>query len=145
MSPGLLLGADLERETITMTDLRSLHVIFSFLCTLSALFSFLRLVSGRRRLSHFDAEKEVGDGMMAIGMLFMLAPVGWLSADLLDWNMLLFAATSLWWICRLFVRKPLLALLLKKTEHDLLFNLRSDLMSCMWPVSVFLTKRYDVP
>jgi hypothetical protein len=126
LSPGLLLGADLERETITMTDMRSLHVIFSFLCTLIALFSFLRLVSGRRLLSHFDAEKEVGHGMMAIGMLFMLAPAGWLSADLLDWNMLLFAATSLWWICRLFVRKPLLALLLKKNRAR--STVRSDVV-----------------
>ena len=33
--------------------------------------------------------------MMAIGMLFMLAHAGWVSADLLHWNMLLFAFLSL--------------------------------------------------
>lgn len=92
----------------------SLHVIFSFLCILIAFFSFFQLMSGRRLLVHIDAEKEVGHGMMAIGMLLMLAPAGWLSADLLSWNILLFAAASWWWICRLFARKPLLAFLLKK-------------------------------
>ncbi len=100
-----------------MIGMSSLHMIFSSLCILIALFSFVRLVSGRRCLSHVDAEKEVGHGIMAIGMLFMLAPAEWLSADLLFWNMLVFAATSLWWTCRLIVRKPLLAPLLKKTVH----------------------------
>ena len=88
-----------------MTGMSVLHAIFSFLCILIALFFFFRLVSGRRWVSHFDAEHEVGHGMMAIGMLFMLAPAGWFSADLFHWNMLLFAAASLWWTCRLFVRK----------------------------------------
>ena len=90
-----------------MTDTRSLHVIFAFLCLLIAFFSCFRLVSSRRCLGHVDAGHEVGNGMMAIGMLFMLAPAGWLSADLLDWNIFVFAAASLWWICRLFARKPL--------------------------------------
>lgn len=99
-----------------MTDTRSLRVIFAFLCTLSALFSLFRLVNGRKLLRHFDAEKEVGHGMMAVGMLFMLAPAGWLSADILSWNMFVFAAASLWWTCRIFVRKPLLALLLHKNS-----------------------------
>jgi hypothetical protein len=110
-----------------MTDTRSLHVIFAFLWTLNSLFSLFRRVRGRKVLRHFDAEKEVGHGMMAIGVLFMLAPAGWLSADILSWNMFVFAAASLWWTCRLFVRKPLLALLLQKNlgwqaclEQDLL-------------------------
>jgi hypothetical protein len=96
-----------------MTGMSLLHAIFSFLCILIALFFVFRLVSGCRWLSHVDAENEVGHGMMAIGMLFMLAPAGWFSVDLLHWNMLLFAAASLWWTCRLFVRKQRLALLLE--------------------------------
>ena len=118
-----LLRANLERNTIAMTGMSVLHAIFSFLCILIciliALFFFFRLVSGRRWMSHVDAENEVGHGMMAIGMLFMLAPAGWVSADLLHWNMLLFAAASLWWACRLFVRKQRLALLLEKKRNAL--------------------------
>lgn len=53
----------------------------------------------------------MGHGMMAIGMLVMLAPANWLSPNLLRWNILLFATASLWWTFRLFARKPLLALL----------------------------------
>jgi hypothetical protein len=122
------LRADLERKTTTMTGMSLVHAIFSFLCTLTALFFFFRLVNGCRGLSHFDVENEVGHGMMAIGMLFMLAPAGWFSADLLRWNMLLFAAASLWWTCRLFVRKPLLALLLEKNgaHSPIQSEVRSD-------------------
>jgi hypothetical protein len=109
--------ADLERKTITMAGMSLLHAIFSFLCILIciliALFFFFRLVSGCRWLSHFDAENEIGHGMMAIGMLVMLAPAGWFSADLLHGMMFLFAAASLWWTCRLFVPKQRLAPLLE--------------------------------
>jgi hypothetical protein len=124
-----LLGAALERKPITVTGMSFLHTLFVLLCILIALFFCFRLVSGGRWVSHVDAEHEVGHGMMAIGMLFMLAPAGWFSADLLHWNMLLFAAASLWWTCRLFVHKPLLALLLGKTERTLPSTLRSGLMS----------------
>ena len=108
-----LVRADLERNTITMTGVSLLHAIFSLLCILIcipiciliciliAVFFFFQLVSGCRWVSHCDAEHDVGHAMMAIGMLFMLAPAGWLSADLLHWNMLVFAAASLWWTGRL--------------------------------------------
>ena len=96
-----------------MAGMSLLHAIFSLLgiliCILIALFFFFRLVSGCRWLSHFSAEHEIGHGMMAIGMLFMLAPAGWLSADLLHGMMFLFAAASLWWTCRLCVRTQRLA------------------------------------
>jgi len=95
-------------------SMSSLHAMFSLLCILIALFFCFRLVSGSRWVSPFDAEHEAGHGMMAIGMLFMLAPAGWFSAALLHWTMLVFAAASLWWTCRLFARKPLGALLLGK-------------------------------
>jgi hypothetical protein len=77
-----------------------------------------------------DAEQEVGQGIMAVGMLCMLAPVSWLSADLLSWNLLVFAATSLWWTCRLCARKPLLALILKKysAHASVQSTVRSDAM-----------------
>jgi hypothetical protein len=81
------------------------------LCTVIALFYVFRLVCGRRFLSHVDAEHEIGHGMMAIGMALMLAPAGRFLPDLLRWNSFLFAAASLWWTSRLFVRKPVLALL----------------------------------
>ncbi len=123
-----LLRANLERSTIPMTGMSVLHAIFSFLCILIALFFVLRLVNGRRWLTHFDAEKEVGHGLMAIGMLVMLAPAAGFSADLLHWNMLVFAAASLWWTCRLFVRKQSLALLLGKhgTHSPIQSEVRSD-------------------
>ncbi|WP_338250948.1 DUF5134 domain-containing protein [Dictyobacter halimunensis] len=111
-----------------MTGMSALHALFSFLCTLIAVFYFLRLVNGCRWVKHFDAENEIGHGMMAIGMIFMLVPAAWLSADLLHWNILLFAAAALWWTFRLFVRKPLLPLLLKKDAVHVLFQseVRSD-------------------
>jgi hypothetical protein len=98
-----------------MTGMSSLNTIFAILCMLIASFYIFRLVSGSRWLGHVDAENEVGHAMMALGMLVMLAPAGWLSVTLLHWNMLLFAAACVWWTCRLFVRKPVLALLLDKT------------------------------
>lgn len=95
-----------------MTGISSCYAFSSFLCILIALFYLLRLATGRRWLRHFDAENEVGHGMMAIGMLVMLQPVGTLSPSLLLWNVILFAAASLWWTLRLLVRKPLLVFLL---------------------------------
>ncbi len=93
-----------------MTSLSPLHAIFSFLCTLITLFYLLRLVGGRAHLPHFDAENEVGHGLMAIGMTVMLAQASDLSSELVRWNIILFALASLWWTIRLFARKPLLAI-----------------------------------
>jgi Domain of unknown function (DUF5134) len=99
---------------MAVTGLNSPHMFWSLLCSMIAFFSLFQLVAGRRWVSHFDAENEVGHGLMALGMTFMLAPVGGLASDLLGWNIILFAAASLWWACRFFVQKPLLALLFRK-------------------------------
>ena len=118
-----------------MTGMSVLHAIFTLLCLLMALFFCFRLASGCRGVSQVEAEHDVGQGMMAIGMLVMLAPAGWFSADRFQGNMLVFAAASLWWTCRLVVRKQRFALLVEKTERTLPSDLRSGLMpslsSCM--------------
>ena len=92
-----------------MTSLSPLHAIFSFFCTLIAVFYLFRLIGGRAYLLHFDAENEIGHGLMASGMIVMLAQVSNLSSGLIRWNILLFALAALWWTVRLFARKPLLA------------------------------------
>ncbi len=111
-----------------MTGMGILHAMLSFLCILIAMFFFFRLVSGCRWVSHVDAENEVGHAMMAIGMLVMLAPAGWFSADLFQWNMLVFAAASLWWTCRLVVRTQRFALLVEKNgmHSPIQSEVRSD-------------------
>jgi hypothetical protein len=86
---------------------------WSLLFLLIACFYLFRLVSVRPWINHVDAENEVGHGMMAIGMMVMLAPAGSLTSDLIRWNIILFALASLWWTFRLFARKPLLAVLLR--------------------------------
>lgn len=102
-----------------MTSITSLHAFWSLLCAIIALFYLFRLVGYRAQVHHFDAENEVGHGMMAVGMTFMLAPVGLLTSDIILWNSVLFAVASLWFTGRLLVRKPLLAMLLgKKGEHS---------------------------
>jgi Domain of unknown function (DUF5134) len=75
-------------------------------------------------MRHFDAENEVGHGMMALGMVFMLAPADLLPSELIDWNIILFAVASLWWTFRLLTRKPLLALLSGKNGER--STVRSD-------------------
>jgi hypothetical protein len=89
---------------------------WSLLFLLIACFYLFRLVSVRPWIDHVDAENEVGHGVMAIGMMVMLAPAGILTSDLIRWNIILFALASLWWTFRLFARKPLLAILLR--IHD---------------------------
>ncbi len=87
------------------------YAFWSLLCTIIALFYLFRLVGERAQIHHFDAENEVGHGIMATGMTLMLAPAGLLTSDLLHWNIILFAVTTLWWTFRLLAHKPLLALL----------------------------------
>lgn len=96
-----------------MAGISSLQAFWSLLFLIIAFFYLFRLVSIRPWILHFDAENEVGHGMMAIGMAFMLAPGGILTGDIIRWNILLFALASLWWTCRLLARKPLLAILLR--------------------------------
>ena len=111
-----------------MTGMSVLHAIFTLLCLLMALFFCFRLASGCRGVSQVEAEHDVGQGMMAIGMLVMLAPAGWFSADRFQGNMLVFAAASLWWTCRLVVRKQRFALLVGKngTHASIRSAVRSD-------------------
>ncbi|GHO63651.1 hypothetical protein KSC_025430 [Ktedonobacter sp. SOSP1-52] len=93
-----------------MTTGSPLSTIFSLLFLIIAFFYLFRIVSCRTLLHPFDVENEVGHGLMAVGMMFMLAPTGWLSPYLIRWNVILFALFALWFIGRLFTRKPLLAL-----------------------------------
>ncbi|MGH2481493.1 MAG: DUF5134 domain-containing protein, partial [Ktedonobacteraceae bacterium] len=94
-----------------MTTSSLLSALFFCLCSAIALFYLCRLMCGHRWLMHVDRENEVGHGLMAVGMIFMFAPVGSFPSTLLLWNILLFAAASLWWTARLFVHKPLLVYL----------------------------------
>lgn len=77
-----------------------------------------RLIYGRALLCYHDVESEADHGIMAIGMTFMLAPLALQTSNILIWNSILFAITSLWFTVRLIARKPLLAILLhKKVSH----------------------------
>ncbi len=98
-----------------MTGIGLLRMFWLSLCIMITLFYLFQLIAGRRWLSLSEAENKVGYGLMALGMTFMLVPVGGLPSDLLRGNIVLFAVTALWWTCRLFVRKPLLALLFGKS------------------------------
>lgn len=93
-----------------MIALGPLHAIFSLLCATISCFYFFRCIYAHRWLSYFDAESEVGHAMMALGMTFMYA--GRLPSILIGCTIILFAFTSLLWVFRLFVRKPLLSFLL---------------------------------
>ena len=99
-----------------MTESISFYPFWSLLFLIIAVFYLFRLVGGRRQIRHFDAENEVGHGMMALGMAFMLAPAGSLPSGLLLWNIILFAVASLWWAFRLCVQKPVFAFLLGQNE-----------------------------
>lgn len=107
-----------------MTTGSPLSAIFSLLFLIVAFFYLFRLVGCRTQIHPFDAENEVGHGLMAIGMTFMLAPTDWLSPSIIRWNIILFAFFTLWFIGRLFTRKPLLAIVRHMPEaHS---TLRAD-------------------
>lgn len=93
-----------------------LSPLLALCCLLIALFYLFRLVRGRRWLPHFDAENEGGHGIMAVGMMFMLAPVNILTPDLIRWNIVLFVVATLWWTARLLMHKPVLALLAGRSD-----------------------------
>jgi hypothetical protein len=101
-----------RRGELIMIQNGPLSAIFALLFLVVAFFYLFRLARLHTWMHHVDAEDEVGHGVMAIGMACMLAPAGLLTPDIIHWNIVLFALTSLWWTVRLFVRKPLLALLL---------------------------------
>jgi len=111
-----------------------LSVFWSLLFLLIACFYLFRLVSVRPWIDHGDAENEVGHGVMAIGMMVMLAPAGSLTSDLIRGNIILFALVSLWWTIRLFARKPLFTILLRiKGGHS---PFRSDAIHVFMHVSM---------
>lgn len=87
------------------------------LCAVIACFYLLRIISHRRWLSQFDVENEVGHGIMAVGMIYMLMPVSMFSPDFLGWNMIIFALAALWWTLRLCVHKPLLVFVLGESAE----------------------------
>jgi hypothetical protein len=87
-----------------------LSLIFVLLFLLVAGFYLFRLVHPAIWIAHLDAESEGGHAMMAIGMIFMLVPGDWLTPFIIRWNIVLFAASALWWMVRLFTRRPLLAM-----------------------------------
>jgi hypothetical protein len=103
------------KGVIAMTGISLLRMFWLSLCSMITLFYLFQLIAGRRWLSLSEAENKVGYGLMALGMTFMLVPVGGLPSDLLRGNSVVFAVAALWWTCRLFVRRPLLALLFGKS------------------------------
>jgi Domain of unknown function (DUF5134) len=107
-----------------MTNISPLSAFWPFLCLLIALFYLLRLLGNRIWLNSVDVENEVGHGVMAIGMAFMFAPASFLTSTLINWNIILFAITSLWWTLRLLVQKPLLAIL--RGTHGEHSSIQSD-------------------
>jgi hypothetical protein len=117
-----------------MATSNPLSAIFMLLFLLLACFYLFRLVHLSLWIAHLDAENEVGHAMMALGMVIMLAPSGWLSAAILHWNVVLFATSSLWWTVRLFARKPLLALFLRLPGG--LSTVRSDAIHVLMHASM---------
>lgn len=100
-----------------MIDTSPLSLTLIMCCLLIALFYLYRLGRGRRWLRAFDVENEIGHGMMAVGMIFMLVPGSVLSPSLIYWNMLVFAGATLWWTVRLLTHKPVLALVWRQHER----------------------------
>lgn len=99
--------------------LNPLSTIFSLLFLGIACFYLFRLVSIFPWIHQLDAENEIGHGLMAVGMALMFAPFDLLTADLLRWNILVFALASMWFVGRLFTHRPLLAVLLRaKGTHS---------------------------
>ena len=99
-----------------MTSIDLLHAFGLLLFPLIALFYLFRLIGGRAWLSHFDGESEAGHAIMATGMVFMLAPAVLQTPTIVLWNVILFAAASLWFVGRLLTRRPLLALVSRKNR-----------------------------
>lgn len=107
-----------------MTTSGPLSVVWSLLFMLIAFFYAFGLVSSRAWIHHGDAGSEVGHGMMAIGMTFMLTPLGVLNFHVIRWNIILFALASLWFIGRVLARKPLLAIVSRTTVGH--YTVRAD-------------------
>jgi uncharacterized protein DUF5134 len=102
------------KECFAMATLSLFSAFWLLVSIAIMLFHLLQLIKGCVRMSLVAVENEGSHAIMAIGMVYMLSPTDFLTSHLLHWSMLLFAITCLWWICRLFTRKPLLAILLGK-------------------------------
>ena len=113
----MIVSPSLSREEalLEMTSIDLLRIFGLLLFPLIALFYLFRLVGGRAWLSHFDGESEAGHAIMAIGMTFMFAPVAFQTPGTVFWNIILFAAASLWFAGRLVTRRPLLVLVSQKS------------------------------
>jgi hypothetical protein len=102
-----------------MANISPLSAFWLLLFVLITLFYLFRLTAFLIWMRRFDAESEVGHGLMALGMVFMLAPLGLQTPDIVRWNIMLFTFASLWFSGRLLVRKPLLAIFLRTNgEHS---------------------------
>lgn len=106
-----------------------------FICIV--LFYLYRLAFFLLRVPRFDAESEIGHGLMAAGMALMLAPAEFLTAESMRWNIFLFTLVALWFAGRLLARKPLLAFLSGSSERsqwqaDAIHVLTSLGMVCMF-------------
>lgn len=99
-----------------MSGMAILSVVCSFMCLLIIVFYLLHLINGRRWLHSRDVENDVGHGLMAVGMAAMLVVGNRPPPSLLAGMGLLFTFATLWWTVRLFVHRPLLVLLLGKSE-----------------------------
>src|SRR5690348_2062941 len=112
----MIVSPSLSREEalFEMTSIDLLRVSGLLLFPLIALFYLFRLIGGHAWLSHFDGESEAGHTIMAIGMVFMLVPAALQTPTIVLWNVILFAAASLWFTGRLLTRRPLFALVLQK-------------------------------
>lgn len=100
-----------------MMGFNLLTALGMLVCLVIACFYLLRLINNRRWLRHFDVENEIGHGIMAVGMVYMLAPTNLFPPDILDWSILLFALASFWWLLRLCVHRPILAIVLGRSEE----------------------------
>lgn len=96
-----------------MASISPLSAFWLFLFTIIALFYLFRLAGCQAWIRQFDVESEVGHGLMAVGMIFMLAPADLQTSDIVHWNAILFTIISLWFSVRFLARKPLLAILLR--------------------------------
>jgi hypothetical protein len=113
-----------------MRDSGPLSPLWSLVFLILALFYLYRMLWYRQHIRFFDAENEVGHAMMALGMAFMLTQLSGPPSDLVRWNIILFAAASLWWALRLWVQKPVCAFLLR--QNGIFSSRQSDVFHmCM--------------
>lgn len=120
-----------------MANFNPLSAFWLSLCITVAVFYLYRLVFFLARTRRFDAESDIGHGLMAVGMAIMLAPLKFLTAETIRWNIFLFTLVALWFAGRLLARRPLLAILRgsggrSQWQADAIHVLTSLGMICMF-------------